>query len=104
MAQAAPNDHPFQSVIGLSYPSKIAPNGVAVIFAAPMSTDKCGGGSVQVIPTAQPCSTVQARLISVGRTIGTLQMLPVVETRDGARDVLMPTAGGGCVIVTARHR
>lgn len=102
--QAAPNEHPFQSVIGLTYPSKVAPNGIAVIFAAPLAGDKCEGGSVQVIPTAQPCSTVQARLITVGRTIGMLQAMPVVETRDGSREILVPGAAGGCVIVTARHR
>lgn len=102
--QAAPNEHPFQSVIGLTYPSKVAPNGIAVIFAAPLSGDKCEGGTVQVIPTAQPCSTVQARLINVGRTIGMLQAMAVVEMRDGSREILVPGASGGCVIVTARHR
>jgi hypothetical protein len=42
---------------------------------------------------------VQANLIKEGRTVATLQALPVVETKTGARDILLPSAGGGCVIV-----
>ena len=99
-----PNGHPFQSIIGLSYPNKIAPNGAAVIFAAPIGPTACEGGSVQIYPTAQPCSIVQAGLLKNGHTLASIQALPVVETGDGARSVLMPTAGSGCVIVTVRPR
>jgi hypothetical protein len=95
----APNDNAFQSIIGLSYPNKGAPNAAAVIFAAPLGPGKCQGETVQIYPTALPCSAVQASLIKEGRTLATLQALPVVETKGGGRDVLMPTAGGGCVIV-----
>ncbi len=96
---AAPNDNVFQSIVGLSYPNKGAPNAAAVIFAAPLGPGKCQGQTVQIYPTAQPCSAVQASLIKEGRTIGTLQALPVVEGKGGVRDLLLPTAGGGCVIV-----
>jgi hypothetical protein len=28
-----------------------------------------------------------------------LQAIPLVQTKTGVRDLLLPTAGGGCVIV-----
>jgi hypothetical protein len=96
---SAPNDNAFQSIIGLSYPNKAAPNAAAVIFAAPVGPGRCEGQTVQIYPTAQPCSLVQANLIKEGHTIATLQALPVVETKTGGRDILLPSAGGGCVIV-----
>jgi hypothetical protein len=96
---AAPNDNAFQSIVGLSYPNRGAPNAAAVIFAAPLGPGKCQGQSVQVYPVAQPCSAIQASLIKEGRTVGNLQAVPLVETKTGMRDLLLPTAGGGCVIV-----
>ena len=97
---AAPNDNAFQSIVGLTYPNKGAPNAAAVIFAAPVGPNRCQGQSVQVYPVAQPCSALQAALIKEeGRTLGTLQAIPLVQTKTGVRDLLLPTAGGGCVIV-----
>ena len=98
------NAHAFQSLIGLSYPNKTAPNGAAVIVAAPVASNQCEGASIQVYPTSQSCSVIQAALIKTGRTIATLQGLPVVETQDNARNMLMPTSGAGCVVVTVRIR
>jgi hypothetical protein len=96
---SAPNDNAFQSIVGLSYPNKLAPNAASIIFAAPVGPGRCEGETVQIYPTAQPCSVVQANLIKEGHTIATLQALPVVETKTGGRDILLPSAGGGCVIV-----
>jgi len=96
---SAPNDNAFQSTVGLSYPNKAAPNAAAIIFAAPVGAGRCEGETVQIYPTAQACSIVQANLIKEGRTVATLQALPVVETKTGAKDILLPSAGGGCVIV-----
>ncbi|SDR34132.1 hypothetical protein SAMN05444161_2965 [Rhizobiales bacterium GAS191] len=101
---AAPNDNVFQTIIGLSYPNKGAPNAAALIFAAPLGANRCQGQTVQIYPTAQPCSAVQASLIKEGHTVGMLQALPVVETKGGIRDILLPTAGGGCVIVAVAIR
>jgi hypothetical protein len=101
---AAPNDNAFESIVGLSYQNKGAPNAAAVLFAAPLGPGKCEGQTVQVYPTAQPCSAVQASLIKEGRTVATLQALPVVETKGGVRNLLLPTAGGGCVIVAVGIR
>jgi len=96
---SAPNDNAFQSTVGLSYPNKGAPNAAAILFAAPVGSGRCEGETVQIYPTAQACSIVQANLIKEGRTVATLQALPVVETKSGARDILLPSAGGGCVVV-----
>jgi hypothetical protein len=96
---SAPNDNAFQSTVGLSYPNKSAPNAAAILFAAPVGPGRCEGETVQIYPTAQACSLVQANLIKEGHTLATLQALPVVETKTGARDILLPSAGGGCVIV-----
>ena len=97
---SAPNDNAFQSTVGLSYPNKSAPNAAAIIFAAPVGPSRCEGETVQVYPTAQACSIVQANLIKQGRTLATLQALPLVETKTGAREILLPSAGGGCVVVS----
>ena len=102
--QAAPNDHVFQSIIGLNYPSKVVPNGTAIIIAAPINSSQCEGESVQVYPTTSSCTAVQASLISNGRTLTSLETLPLIETKDGNRQVLMPTAGGGCVIISVGLR
>jgi len=96
---AAPNEHEFVSIIGMSYANKSAPNGAAVIVAAPGGNGTCEGASVQIYPVAKPCSAIQAELIKEGRTTAMLRLLPVVETKSGARTLLLPSAGGGCVVV-----
>jgi hypothetical protein len=102
--QAAPNENAFQSIIGLNYPNKAAPNGVAVILAAPVAAGKCEGQTIQIYPFGQSCSAIQATLVKDGQTIATLRSLPVVQTRNGFRDILLPTAGGGCVVVAVGLR
>ena len=91
------------SIVGLSYANKAAPNGAAIMFAAPVGSNKCEGGTVQVYPSAQPCSVLQASLIKQGSTVAMLRALPVVETKNGYRDVLLPTAGG-CVLISVGLR
>ncbi len=100
----APNENVFSSIISLSYPNKVTPNGAAVILAAPLGAGKCQGQSVQIYPTARSCTAVQASLIQIGKTIGTLENLPLLQLKDGSRNLLMPTAGGGCVVVTVQLR
>jgi hypothetical protein len=101
---AAPNDHEFVSIVGMSYPNKAAPNAAAVIVAAPGGNAKCQGATVQIYPVARSCSAIQAELIKEGHTIAVLRALPVVETKAGARDLLIPTSGGGCAVVAVVAR
>jgi hypothetical protein len=65
----------------------------------PAENGTCEGASVQVYPIAKPCSAIQAELIKEGRTTAMLRSLPVVETKSGSRTLLIPSAGGGCVVV-----
>ena len=97
--QAAPNRNLFVSLVGLSYKSPIAPNGAAVMLAAPIGPGRCEGAVVQIVPSARPCSVIQGSLVKAGRTIAMLQGLAVVQTNLGIRDLLMPTVGGGCALV-----
>lgn len=101
---AAPNDHAFLSIVGLHYANKEVPNAAAVILAAPVGARQCDGATVQVVPVARPCSAVQAGLIKKGHTTAMLGALPVVETKTGYRDLLLPSAGGGCVVVSVGLR
>jgi len=101
----APNDNVFVSIVGLNYANnKAVPNGAAILFAAQVGGGKCEGSTVQIYPFAQSCGALQASLIKEGRTIATLRALPVVETKNGYRDVLIPTTGGGCVLVSVGMR
>ncbi|MGH7065729.1 MAG: hypothetical protein ACREET_16775 [Stellaceae bacterium] len=96
---AAPDQNLFVSMVGLGYKSAIAPSAAAVIVAAPVAPDRCEGAVVQVIPSARSCSVVLATLVKAGKTIAALEGLAVVQTNTGVRDLLMPTAGGGCTLV-----
>jgi hypothetical protein len=98
-SRAAPNKNIFLSIVGLRYANKAAPNGAAVLFAAPLGPGRCQGGTVQVYPVAQSCSALQARLIKHDHTIAVLRALPVVESKAGIRYVLIPTVGDGCTLV-----
>jgi hypothetical protein len=101
---AAPNENAFVSIVGLSYANKAAPNAAAVIVAAPDGAAKCHGATVQIYPVARSCTAIQAELIKGGRTIAVLRALPVVETKAGTRNVLIPTSGGGCAVVAVAAR
>jgi hypothetical protein len=103
-SSAAPNDNIFQSMIGLTYANNAAPNAAAVILAAPVGAGKCEGESVQVYPFAQSCTALQAALIKQGRTVATLRAMPVIQTNSGFEDILLPSAGGGCVVVSVGQR
>jgi hypothetical protein len=103
-SNSAPDANVFLSIVGLSYANKVAPNAAAVMVAAPIGSGKCQGATVQVYPTAQPCSALQASLIKEGHTLTALRALPVIETKAGSRDVLIPTAGGGCVLIAVSLR
>ncbi len=80
-----------------------SPNGLAIMISAPLAGGRCGGGLIQIYPTSNSCSAVQAALIKQGKTLGALQKLPLVETGEGVRNILMPGAGGGCTVVSVRQ-
>jgi hypothetical protein len=91
--------HLFQSIIGLAYPTNIVPRGVAVLLSAPRP-DGCESATVQVYPTARSCSAVQADLSKTAKGSADLSGTPIFESDTGSRNLLIPTAGNGCVLVT----
>ncbi len=97
--QAAPNENVFEAIVGMNYPNKEMPNGAAVVLAAPIGATKCQGQTIQIYPTTNSCTAVQASLVKNGHTLTSLNSLPLLQTKDGTRDLLIPTAGGGCVVV-----
>jgi hypothetical protein len=91
--------HLFESIISLAYPNKIAPHAAAVLLAAPTQGQSCDTSTVQIFPTARPCNAVLADLLKTGKVIADLAGMPVSQTPNGARQLLMPTAGNGCVMI-----
>jgi hypothetical protein len=95
----AADSHLFESIVSLAYPNKIAPHAAAVLLAAPTQGQSCDTSTVQIFPTARPCNAVLADLLKDGKVIADLAGMPVSQTPNGARQLLMPTAGNGCVMI-----
>jgi hypothetical protein len=95
----AADSHLFESIISLAYPNKVAPRAAAILLAAPTQGQSCDTSTVQIFPTARPCNAVLADLLKDGKVIADLAGMPVSQTPNGARQLLMPTAGNGCVMV-----
>ncbi|MBV8107542.1 MAG: hypothetical protein JO223_23555, partial [Hyphomicrobiales bacterium] len=95
----AADSHLFESIISLAYPNKVAPHAAAILVAAPTQGQSCDTSTVQIFPTARPCNAVLADLLKDGKVIADLGGMPVSQTPNGARQLLMPTAGNGCVMV-----
>jgi hypothetical protein len=95
----AADSHLFESIISLAYPNKVAPRAAAILLAAPTQGQSCDTSTVQIFPTARPCNAVLADLLKDGKVIADLAGMPVSQTPNGARQLLMPTAGNGCVMI-----
>jgi hypothetical protein len=96
---ASPNEHPFSSIVALRYQNQVVPRAAAVMVAAPDPGHGCDGVTVQIVPTAQSCGTMQAALLHDGKVVANLTGLPAIENRAGTRHLLLPTAGNGCTII-----
>ncbi len=96
---AAPDSHMFESIVSLAYPNRIAPRAAAILLAAPTPAQNCDSSTVQIFPTARPCNIVEADLLKEGKVIADLGGLPVTQSPNGARQILLPTAGNGCVMI-----
>ena len=95
----AANSHMFESIVSLAYPNRVAPRAAAILVAAPTATQNCDTSTVQVFPTARPCNVVEADLLKDGKVIADLAGVPVTQSPNGARQILLPTAGNGCVMI-----
>jgi hypothetical protein len=93
----APNLHVFQSIVALAYVSPTAPRSASIILATPAATG-CDSTAVQVYPTARPCPDIERDMLKTSRPLASLAGLPLLE-KAGSHQLLLPTAGNGCVIV-----
>jgi hypothetical protein len=96
----AADSHIFQSIVSLAYPTKIVPHAAAILTAAPTASNGCDTSAVEVFPTARPCNDVLADLLKNGKVVADLAGLLVTQNAAGGRQLLMPSAGNGCVLVS----
>jgi hypothetical protein len=95
----AVNSHVFESIVSLSYPNKVAPRAVVMLLGAPTQSQGCDTSYVQVFPTARGCAAIQGDLLKDGKVVANLSGVAVTESSTGARQLLLPAPGNGCVIV-----
>jgi hypothetical protein len=97
--KGAADSHVFQSIVTLAYPTKIAPHATTILTAAPTAANGCDMSTVEIFPTARPCNDVLGDLLKKGKVVADLSGLPITQSEDGKRQLVMPTAGNGCVLV-----
>ena len=95
----AADSHVFQSVVSLAYPNRIAPHATAIVLGAPTASHTCDTSAVEIIPTARACNEVLADLLKTEKVVADLSGLLVTQGAAGTRQMLMPTAGNGCVVI-----
>jgi hypothetical protein len=95
----APDSHAFQSIVTLAYPTKVAPHAAAILTAAPNGAKSCDMSTVEIFPTTRPCNEILGDLLKKGKVVADLSGLPITQSEDGTRQLVMPTAGNGCVLV-----
>jgi len=74
-------------------------NGLSGVFSVPTSEGKCDAAAVQIIPTTEPCTSVQAQILQKGRTLGNLAGVPLLQNAANAQVMLLPAANNSCVLV-----
>ncbi|WP_294540000.1 hypothetical protein [uncultured Rhodoblastus sp.] len=95
----AADSHVFESIVSLTYPNKVAPRAAVVLLGSPTSNHGCDTSYIQVFPTARPCNEIQGDLLKEGKVAANLSGLAVTVGGNGARQLLLPAPGNGCVIV-----
>ncbi len=76
-----------------------ATNGISGVFSAPTSNGKCDAAAVQIIPTQDACSKIQAQVMEKGKLLGDLAGIPILQNAANAQVMLIPAAANGCVVV-----
>ena len=80
-------------------PNSGATNGISGVFSAPTTDGKCDAAAVQIIPTQDACSKIQAQVMEKGKLLGDLAGIPILQNSANAQVMLIPAAANGCVIV-----
>ena len=95
-----PNDRMFNSVVGLTYKSQVAPKAVSVLVTAPTIAKKCDGTTVQVQPSSLTCDAIEKNLSAGSKEkFNDMNSIPMIQTSQMQRFLLMPTQDSGCVVV-----
>ena len=76
-----------------------ATNGISGVFSAPTADGKCDAAAVQIIPTQDACSKIQAQVMEKGKLLGDLAGIPILQNSANAQVMLIPAAANGCVVV-----
>ena len=101
--QGAPNDRLFNSIVGQSNDSKVAPKAVSVLVTSPGAQHKCDATAVEVHPSALSCPDIERTLAQDKREQRvTLSGIPLLQADPSLRYVLLPAAANGCVVVGVR--
>lgn len=96
--RGAPDGYTFQAIAVEAYAGTQAPRAASVILATPAAIG-CDATTIQVFPTTRPCADVAKDLAAAGPLMGMLAGLPLYQGGPNAQRLLMPSAGGGCVII-----
>lgn len=76
-----------------------ASNGISGVFSSPTADGKCDAAAVQIIPTQDACSKIQAQVMEKGKLLGDLAGIPILQNAANAQVMLIPAAANGCVVV-----
>jgi hypothetical protein len=98
--QAAPTQHVFQSVAGISNPKNNPSDGLIAIVAAPLAAEKCDIVAVEVYPLAGSCSDVQKLMAKGGEVETSLEQIKVLTDAQKRRLFLMPGFANTCIAVS----
>ncbi len=101
--QGAPNERQFNSIVGQSNDSKVAPKAVSVLVTSPGAQHKCDATAVEVHPSALSCSDIERTLAQDKREQRVaLSGIPLLQADPSLRYVLLPAAANACVVVGVR--
>ena len=95
-----PDDRFSVSMIGQRLaPNSGATNGVSGVFSTPRADGKCDAAAVQIIPTQDACSKIQAQVLEKGKLLGDLAGVPILQNAANAQVMLIPASNNSCVVV-----
>jgi hypothetical protein len=80
-------------------PNAGATNGISGVFSSPTANGKCDAAAVQIIPTQEACSKIQAQVLEKGKLLGDLAGIPILQNAANAQVMLIPAAANSCVVV-----
>lgn len=89
------------SMIGQQYAAgqNTMPNGLSGVFSVPTAEGRCDAAAMQIIPTTDPCATVQAQVLTKGKALGNLAGVSLLQNAANAQVMLLPGANNSCVLV-----